>query len=149
MTPQIALEKAFQSLITEALGNAYPVYCGRASTDKALPCVICQAQGDGEEEPWHSGNYWITMAIMVKMAAGTDVNGQDPEPVNTLLIQLVESAIAITGLDASLNTQGQSLTVFTNGYIFNAHDLTFQREEGVWIDTLPVRVYCCASILQP
>ena len=143
MTPNFALEKAFVALITPVVGIV-PVYPGLSNADKAGPCVICAAQGESSEEPLHSGNYWVTMDIGVKMSAA-DNTAEDLEA----LASLVESTVHVDNLDAQLNVQGQDLTVFPFAFEFQSTQLAFNGDEGFWIGNIPVRVYCCSAVLTP
>ena len=146
-----SLENALVSLITPAaapLGaNIYP---GHSSADKILPCVIAAADGgSAEEDPPHTGNFWVDVEVYVKASAATEPGvPPDPNVADLALTKAVFDTINVTNLDALLNAQGQDLTVFPRGFLFMAPKAG-RDEKGVWVDIQPIRIYCCASVLLP
>jgi len=123
------------------------VYAGRSAATKSLPCVICAAEGGSEEEdPKGTGNFWVNLVISVKGTAATEADGTDPTPADVALVDAVFGAFLVSDLPGALNAQGRLLTVFPNGCITSSPRRT-QDEAGVWADELPIRVYCCASVL--
>ena len=144
------VEEALASLV-RSLG-VWPetnVFTGQAASDKQLNCVICAANGDSlEEEPKGTGNFWVSAEVMVKSSAATDTDGQDPQVLHVALVDVVFKGLMVGDLDAQLNAQGRQLTVFPTAFILSSPQRA-QDENGAWIDTLPIRLYCCASILPP
>lgn len=144
-----SLENAFVSLITPAAaplgGNVYP---GHSSADKILPLVIAAADGSStEEDPPHSGNFWVDVEIYVKATAATEAGvPADPNVADLALTKAVFDVVKVTDLDAQLNAQGQDLTVFPTGFFFMPPKAG-RDEKGVWVDIQPMRIYCCPSVL--
>jgi hypothetical protein len=146
-----ALELALCKVVSDAIGNAANVYPGKASTTKALTCVICAADGSAEEEPPRTGNFWVDTETTVKAIAATEPGSAvDPVIAAEDLTQAVFNALKVDNLDLLLNAAAQSmgllLTVFPQGFFFSAPKQG-QDEEGAWMDVLPCRIYCCASVL--
>lgn len=141
------LEQAFVSLILPTMvgGN---VYGGRSAGDRTLPNAVCEAIGDGEEDPKLSGNFWMNMRITCKGTAATEADGFDPTPLDVAFVKSVFEPLLVDDLPAQLNAQGRNLTVLPNGYITSAPTQE-QDAEGSWVDVLTIRCYCCASVLAP
>jgi hypothetical protein len=154
------LEMAFVGLLNESLAGLLPGYPGRSPDTKSLPCFICAADGEGEEDPPNSGNFWHVIHVTVKGTAATEPDGADPKPVDVALATAVFDVILGNDqpnagdvnraelLASRLNAQGRILTVFPNGIFFGSIGET-REDPGVWLDELPLRVYCCGSILPP
>lgn len=145
-----SLELAFQGLILGFLGSGANVYTGKASSNKKLPCVIIAADGSSlEEDPPHTGNFWIDVEISVKASAATQPNAvADPTLADMAFTSSVFGIVQVTNLDALLNAQGQSLTVFPTGFFFMAPK-GGRDELGAWVDQLTIKVYCCSANLLP
>lgn len=143
-----SVESAFSSLITAAIGSQANVYTGKASTNKVLPCVICIADGEEQEDPPFTGNYWVSVEIQVKYHADTAPGLSDPKVADLTLVRNVFNAVKVSNLDALLNGQGQNLTVFPNGFFFSSQKAG-QDEMGAWADVQPIKLYCCASVIAP
>lgn len=145
-----ALELAFQSLILGNLGSGNNVYTGKASSNKKLPCVIIAADGSSlEEDPPHTGNFWVDVEISVKASAATQVGAAaDPTLADMALTQSVFSLVQVSNLDFLLNNQGQSLTVFPTGFFFMAPK-GGRDELGGWVDQQTIKIYCCQANLLP
>lgn len=141
------LEQAFVSLILPMLlgGN---VYGGRSPGDRVLPNVVCDAIGEGEEDPKLTGNFWMNMRITCKSSAATEAGGFDPTLQDVAFVKSAFDPLLVDDLPAQLNAQGRTLTVLPNAYITSAPS-TEQDSEGAWVDVLMIRCYCCASILAP
>jgi hypothetical protein len=140
------LEEAFANLIGGAISLEANVYTGKSSGDKALPCVICAADGDGEEDPKGTGNFWVRMSITMRASAATLADGVDPKPASVQLVSDVHQLVYVDDLPAQLNSQGRTLTVFPQGIIFDAPKSGWD-DLGAWVDEISARVYCCASVL--
>lgn len=141
------LEEAFAALARTAGANA-TVYTGRASSEKLVPLCICSAEGEAEEDPKGSGNFWVNMLVQTKASLGTETDNLDPKPADVLLAQTIFSVFLVDNLDTQLNAQGRTLTIFPTAYIVGSPRQS-QDEAGKWFDELPIRVYCCASVLAP
>lgn len=147
----VSLENAFASLVAStAVTMGAAVFPGHSSLTKTLPCVIPAADGTSlEEDPPHSGNFWVDLELSVKASAASD-QGQlaDPNVADQALTSAIFNLVKVTNLDQLLNAQGQNLTVFPTAYFFGAPKAG-RDAEGVWVDTLPVKIYCCATVLAP
>jgi len=73
----------------------------------------------------------------------------DPLPWQIVAARHVFDLVLDPNLAANLNAQGQDLTVFEGGIVRGAHNLTFDSEQPIWIEKLPLRIYCCGTVLQP
>lgn len=146
-----SLENAFVSLILPAAApyqaNVYP---GHASSTKALPCVICSADGDStQEDPPHQGNFWVDLEITVKASAATEADAvADPNVFDLALTKAVFDAVKVNNLDALINALGYDLTILPNAFFFYPPKAG-RDQDGVWVDQLTIKVYCCASIIPP
>lgn len=145
-----AVELAFVAVIGNAIGSMANIVPGKASGVKALPEVICSADGSNQEEdPPHSGNFWIDVMISVRAQAATEPGAiVDPKLADSALVKAVWSTLKVDNLDTLLNAAGQPLTVFPTGYFF-LPDKQGKDADGAWIDELPIRLYCANSILTP
>ncbi len=146
-----ALELSLCRVVSDAIGNAANVYPGKSSTVKVLPAVICAADGSAEEDPPRTGNFWVDTETTVKAIAATEPGAvADPVLAGNDLTQAVFNALKQDNLDLLLNAAalalGLQLTVFPQGFFFNSPKQG-QDEEGAWMDVLPIRIYCCASVL--
>lgn len=142
------VESAFVSLITTAITTQANVYTGKSSGDKSLPWVVCEANGDGEDDPKGSGNFWVNVRTMVKVSGATEAGGPDPKIADVALVSNVWTVLQVTNLDAQLNAQARNLTVFPTAFIIGAPTREYD-ETGGWVDILPIRIYCCNSVLAP
>lgn len=143
------VEQALVSLVSPAVGSLANVYSGINSADKNLNAVICQADASSEaEEPKGTGNFWIDCAVIVKGSLMVDSDGVDPKPADITLADTAFNAVLQNNLDALLNAQGRTLTVFPNGCLFASPRYGVD-QEGVFIAELPFKLYCCASVLPP
>lgn len=140
-----SLEAAFVGLVQAAVPTV-TVVPGRWPLPKVLPLVICAADGEGDEDPPRSGNVWVDVKVVVKGSAAVDVDGGNPAPWSAGLAGTVFDAVHQDNLDALLNAQGQTMTVFPMGFLFGAPE-SGRDEAGVWVDILPVRVYCCEGVI--
>lgn len=142
------LEQAFVSYLTPIVGTLGNIYGGKSPGEKVLPAVICEAQGEGEEDPKLSGNFVMGFMLRPMATAATEADGADPTTADNLLVSAVWHAVCITDLDAQLNAQGRILTVFPNGFFLSAPTLE-QDALGGWHNVIRGRVYCCNSVLAP
>ena len=140
------LEQAMVSLTKAGIGAEANVYGGKNSGDKQLPCVICEAAGEGEEDPKSSGNYWFRIQWRIRATSATEEAGPDPTLADTQLVADVSALFRVTDLDAGLNAQGRILTVL--GFVLES-PIREENELGGWDDILSARVYCCNSVLAP
>lgn len=145
-----SLENAFVSLINPVALGLANVYPGHSSATKALPAVIAAADGSSvEEDPPQSGNCWVDFELSVKAAAAAEPGAiTDPNVADLMITRLVFNVVKVSNLAELLNMQGQDLTVFPNGCFFSPPKAG-RDAEGVWVDMLPIRIYCCASVLAP
>ncbi len=146
-------EAAFVALLTAAiaeLGEEVGVHPAKDSEDKTSPLVICDAQGEGEEEPKYTGNYWLDVSIIVKHAGVPDEDGTeteaDPKTLDLALLEAVKAVVSADELEAQLSGAVEAFTVFERS-IIRGSPIRGRDEQGVWIDTFPIRLYCCDSAL--
>jgi len=127
------VETALTNYLTDQSVGA-TVYSGLVSTDKDLPCVICQASA-AEEDPIYSGNYRVECSVMVKdtAAAGS---------VFDAVAEAVRDALRIdnASLAAALEAQSTALTVFAASA---PHRQEWSTEEDCWVENNLVELYCC------
>jgi len=138
-------EQAGVALISANAVGTPNVFAGLAYLDKDAPCVICVAEGPSEEEPPFTGNYWLTLNILVKSKAAAD-DGIDPRPAHELLVATVFDLFLSATLPADLNAMGV-VDFSVQGFMPGPMD--FAVEEDLWISSLRMRIYCCASTLYP
>lgn len=146
----VSLENAFVSLVSStAVGLGANVFAGHSSATKTLPCVVCSADGSSlEEDPPHSGNFWMDFQVAIKASAATEQGGADPNIIDQALTAAVFALVKVNNLDSLLNAQGQNLTVFPTAFFFGAPK-SGRDGEGVWVDELPIKIYCCATVIAP
>ncbi|HEV2350804.1 MAG TPA: hypothetical protein VG028_13265 [Terriglobia bacterium] len=148
------IEEALVAIITQTVPAAalagVEVLPGKNPGIKSAPCVICFCDGDGEEDPRGSGNFWVDAGVGIKFyaVANPDGSGDEPDPkgANQALISAVFGAIWLSNLDALLSAAVADLTVFPTSVIFQAHS-SGRDQDGAWIDELRFKCYCCASAL--
>jgi hypothetical protein len=143
-----AVEESFRLAILTVIGDAANVYNGKSSSNKKLPCVICAADGDSvEEDPPRSGNYWVNVETSVKLSSHTEPTAQtNPQADEVGLLKQVFDILRTNSLADLLNAQGQDLTVLPEGFFFLAPKAG-RDEMGAYVDTMPIRLYCCPSKL--
>lgn len=131
--------------------NAIPVGVGftfhgqsRAAT-KTSPCIILEAASMQEEDPPYSGNFWVNFEIVVKSAAPVDTDGVDTKAPNDILVATVFDAFLLDTTPAGLSANGVDFTCMA----VLREGMNFTTEEEEWVNTLRLRVYCCASTLAP
>src|ERR1051326_1219942 len=147
-------ESALAALVMPAAFAVEPeinVYPGKSSAERALPCVICGADGDGLEDPKGTGNFWMDCYVAIEHGAvpnedGTSPDGPDPKVADQALVSAVFGGLMVEDLAAQLSAAGADFTVFPMGVIFGAPE-GGRNEDGVWIDRLPIRLYCCGRAL--
>lgn len=138
------LDTALAAVISAAgAGALAAVVPGKNATNKTLPIVICVSEGDGEDDPKGSGNFWLSAQVIVKSSA---VDGDAPLASDQALVELVFMALLTADLPEKLTAAARSLTVFPQGVFFGAQE-SGRDESGHWMDTLPLRVYCCGGRL--
>ncbi len=148
------LEAALVALITPAVSALTPIPAvvgGKASTDKEAPIVICDCQGEGEDDPQGTGNFWLRGEIQIKHTGVPNETGADPataDPItaNEALITAVCGAVMVDDLEAQLTAAVSDFHVFSGSASFSA-PVRGQDENGNWVDTIALRVYCCGSAL--
>lgn len=146
------LEAALVALITPAVAALVPVpdvVPGKDSGDKTLNVVICDAQGEGEEDPKGTGNFFLDAEIEMRSTAVPNETAAtpatpDPKIANQAMVTAVTTVIMVDNLPALLSAAVPNFTVFPNGIIFKGPGRR-QDETGAWIDTLGLRAYCCGS----
>jgi hypothetical protein len=144
-----SVEGALQKLLIANLPVNTNVYTGKASSNKKAPCVICACDGEQEEDPPRTGNFWISVEVSVKSIAATEPGATvDPLSSDQAFVKSVFDIVCVNVIDALLSAQGFDLTILPQGFIFGSFK-SGRDEQGVYVDQLPIRLYCCASILAP
>lgn len=144
--PNDKVEDALVALITAAVSALDPVpqvLAGKDSEDKELPVIRCVAHGDGEMDPPNSGNFWIQAAIQVR-TSGVDADSFDAKAKNQELLAAISGVLNVDNLPALLSAAISDFTTF--GVIFGAPD-SKEDSSGVWMDEIPMRVYCCGTAI--
>jgi hypothetical protein len=141
------LEAALVGIVGPAVAGLASVSAGRSPSTKALPCVICWAEGEElEEDPKGSGNFWVNWGIAVKGSAGQQPGAASPTLADIALATAAFNAVHVDNLVDLVNGAGTGITVFPNGFFFSAPK-SGRDEEGVWSDELRGRVYCCGGVI--
>jgi phage-related tail fiber protein len=125
------VESAFVSLLNREQVQA-TVYAGISGTDKLCPLVKCQAKS-AEEEPPFSGNYRVSVELVINVAATADATSFNA------LCEKVRDVIWTDELSFNLNQCATGLTVQAASA---AHKVTWDTDEDVWQETHTVEIYC-------
>lgn len=140
--------KLEQAAVTYLNALAVPptaqIVTGKASADKPLPLVVCEASAATEDPPF-TGNYWIDFSAIVKTSATVDTDGVDPKPADDLLVGIVFNAFQASDLAAQLSASLPDFTCI--GVKDYAQDSTFTG--NAWENTIKFRAWCCGSTLTP
>lgn len=125
---------------TEAGQN---VYTGKASGEKAFPCVVVAALG-GSEDPPYSGNYMLDMEISVRTEFMGEEEEEDKIPASTALVQAVGDALNSIALHDDLNAN--AVADFS---VMGQADMAFSSSQDgdAWVDTFTLKIYCCPSVV--
>jgi hypothetical protein len=131
-------------------GSPATVVPGRNSGTKGLPVVICSADPDGQFDPPRSGNGYVNVTVQCKSKAVTNPRGtetaEEPEPTpeekSKALARAVWNRLLVDELPELLTAAVEDLTVFPNGVLWGM-PRRFEDEEGLWVDEVQGRVYCC------
>lgn len=147
-------EDAFVALLTPVAHGIDPssiVVEGTASGERiqSVPYVICDADGEGEEEPRFTGNFWLNVSVRILRSAvqnedGSNPNAPDPDIASEALTSAIFGALQVDNLAALLSAAVPDFTVLPNGVRFDA-PTSGQNEQGWWIDEMKLKLYCCAS----
>jgi len=149
-------EMALVAVISPFINPLIQVYTGRSELDKIMPCWVVSAEGEGEEEPWQSGNFWVRCELAYHQRAQPNESGPqqplapDPKLFAQGAISAVTGALALdrATLAAELSAATADFTVLPNGILFDA-PTEAQDAKGAWISSLHVKLYCCGSSLAP
>lgn len=143
------VEEALATLVLDS-GVSANVYTGKGSLDKEAPCVICSAEPEGEEDPKGTGNFFMQGIVTCKGYGVINEDGAgnpaDPRGDSQTVVATVFAAIQRDDLGAAMNAAVSDLHVFAASPQLQAPE-SGKDEQGVWIDELRVRLYCCASAL--
>jgi hypothetical protein len=148
------VESALVAIITPGVdpGLGITITTGKNSIDKGMPCIICWADGDGEEDPKDTGNFFINAEVQVKRSGVPNEDGTgllpDPKVPDESLINAVFGPLLDDGLAASLSAAVPDFTVLPGG-VFREAPKRGYNEEGAWVDSMALRLYCCGSSLAP
>jgi hypothetical protein len=112
--------------------------------------ILCFADGDGAFDPPYSGNGWVNFTVQIKQksvanARGTDTEaepGPTPEVVSKAFAAAIWNRLLVDDLPELLTAAVADLTVFPTGVLFGTPD-RFEDEEGLWVDQVKGRAYCC------
>lgn len=137
------LESAFVSVLQSAIPGVQ-IVTGKNATVKGVPIIICWADGQGEEDPPFSGNYWLNGAVEIKGHAGPVKNSAAAKVAQQDLHGLVYDALRVTDIAEQLTAGVADFTVFPNAVLFDA-PVSGNDDAGVWTDAFPFRVYCCPT----
>ena len=129
-----AVEDALVAYLT-AQSVATNIYPGFSASDKSAPCVVAEATS-GEEEPMQSGNYKVTVRVVVKGLAADGIDA-----FNTIC-DATRDALQVDGLHDSLNAVATDLTVFG---VASSNTISWATEEDCWTETTEVQLYCCTQ----
>jgi len=125
---------------------------GKAEAPKVLPIVICSAEGEGEEDPKGSGNFWYSVTTSVKHNAydlQPTPDGQDPpdeKADNEAIITAAFQALQVDNLPKLLSDSTDDFFVWPSSCIVGSPQAS-KDESGIYIDSLTIRIYCCGTDL--
>lgn len=141
------VESALVALVRAAVADtAVSVLPGKDAGTIALPCVICAADGDGLEDPIGTGNCWVNATVAIKHAAADEMDEVEAKTYMQELVAQVFGAVQVGDLAEKLTAAIEDFTVFPGSVVFGAAE-SGRDEAGVWVDSLPVRLYCCGQTL--
>jgi hypothetical protein len=153
----LPVDKAEEALVIITTPAATPlgltVLPGRSSGVKTPPLLTCAAEADGEFDPPNSGNGWLTCTLQIRQRGvqnpdGTDPNAAAPEIQAKVIASAIWVVVMVDTLAALMTAAVADFTVFPAGVFFGTPE-RFQDEEGLWIDELKFRIYCCGKALAP
>jgi hypothetical protein len=142
--PNDRLESALAAVMTAAVAALNPlpkVYTGIGTDEKVLQSITCMADGDGEEDPKGTGNFWVMAKVQFRTRPYPDVTA-DPKGARQILLDAGLTALMDSTLPATLSAAVTNLTVFDNGIVYSAVKMG-QDAKGAWVDELEMRCYCC------
>jgi hypothetical protein len=159
------VEAALAAVIAPAV-SGLQILTGKSSGTKGPPpAIICVAEEDGDEDPIHSGNFFVNCRVEIKCSEVPNQNGTDDEgaepPDETegfppderklrdeALVAAVFSDIRVSDLASRLSAAVADLTVFEGSVVFEGAERD-RDEHGVSVDTLRFRCLACGSALAP
>ena len=151
------VEAALALLVTPVAAGLSPgirVVTGKSETDKvAPPLIVCSAEEDGDEEPKHSGNFFVNCSVAIKCSAVTNEDGNDnpspnPKSADQSLVAAVFTILRVSNLDALLTAAVPDFTVFPDSVMHQGTERGRDRA-GFWWDILHFRCLACGSSLAP
>lgn len=145
------IESALASVVAGVGITGLNIYTGKSSEEKALPCAICSAEVNGDEDPIGSGNYFVNWTVAVKQSAVQNEDGSAPDAESPKALtqdnsSSIIAAIVVDDLAATLSSAVEDLTVFPGSIVFGAAE-SGRDESGHWIDAITGRCYACGSAL--
>lgn len=118
------------------------VLAGQSSEEKdGTRTITVEAEGDAQEEPKDSGNYFHDLKVTLKSVGVQDSDGTEPETAHEEKLEELEAVLKDSALAASL-------TAATSDYhCFDATESgRSQNVEGdVFTNEFTLRLYACPS----
>jgi hypothetical protein len=147
MTLNDKIESALVAIISAAVTDlTVSVVPGKYAADKTLPVVICSADGDGPDDPPGTGNFWINATVTVKASASDAASAAQAKTDQQSLADSVFNALYLDTLAAGLSAAATALTVFRGSVQFSSVE-SGEDAEGVWLDSVRIRMLACSSSL--
>jgi len=146
MAAVIVLSKTRSALVaflTAANVGCDRIYDEKSAGDKAAPNVSCGA-ANAVEDPPGTGNFWVDAVVSVKTPGAVDVGQAESDPKNSSesLCAAVFLALEVDDLAAQLTDIQDDFTVMGIAGEKGHH---LEQDGDCWVESIAVRLYCCAS----
>lgn len=146
MSAAIVLSKTRQALVAylEAQSPGLSVLDGKASGEKAAPCVICDASSGTEDVPG-TGNFWVSVEVMLKTVAAVDAGEGETDPKTSS--EEYSTAIANALFDADL-AASLSADLVDEFHCFGVGEDTEHattQDGDCWVEMWRFRLLCCCA----
>lgn len=151
-------EAALAAIVTPAADGAQ-VVTGKTATDKqAPPLIICSAAVEEQEDPPHTGNFFVNCSVAIKTGAVVNEDGtaaadavaDDLEAAvkaqNQARVVAIYGVVMVADLAEKMSEAIDDFTVFPASVVFGASE-SGRDAKGVWIDVLHFRCCACGSKL--
>jgi hypothetical protein len=136
------LEAAFASVISViVLPVDVSIYTGEDTEEQVRPCIVCRANGGGQEEPQASGNRMMDVEIIIKSQADENDTG-DALELHSALVGLIELNLKTDTLATDLSAAIADFYVF-DPVIDSGQENNIQGR--AFVDVQKFKVYACAS----
>jgi hypothetical protein len=141
--------EALKAIMDAVPDLAFNVYTGKNNEDKEGPCLILDADGEGDEDPPFTGNFWVTYSVEYRNSAIPDeeVTGEDSATQKTTDQEswtLICNTLIVDDLPAQMSA---AVADFTVQGLAGFGAPTRSQQDAYWSDKFTFRALCCASTL--